>query len=132
MKNAMRKRIPEGDHVLWVVRAEPRHDMVDVKFLITGDRETLGLTVTKSFPTNGKGVWMLREMLEACGRKVPHAVVKIDLDKFVGLECAGTVTDCGSGRMEISAFFPVRTLKKKVTEIFRQMDVAPEIPRYLM
>ena len=122
----MKKRIPEGDYRLWVVKAKPTGDALDVTFQVSG--EVPGRELVKSFPTRGTRTWVLREMLEACGKQFPRAVVRINLDELIGLECAGTITDDGV----ICAFFPVRELKQQFAEALRAMEFGPEVPRYVM
>jgi hypothetical protein len=132
----MRKRITEGDYLVWIVKAEPSSDQLNVTFRLTGgNHDSLGKSVLMSFPLR-RGAPTLREMIEACGKKVPSASVKLNLDRLIGLECAGTVLDDGHGRMVISAFFPVvhpyRNLNRTLREISGMVVSTGEMPKYVM
>jgi hypothetical protein len=93
----------EGDYIFWIMKAEMNNGLLDVTFESRGER------LAQSFPVSGPGVWRLKEMLEACGKKVKAKKMKLDLDKLIGLECGGTVLDQeedGTTFSVISAFFP--------------------------
>jgi len=95
--------MPEGDYIFWVIKAEELDSMIHVTF------ESRGRELDDFFPVSGPGVWRLREMLIACGKKVPCGKAKLDLDKLIGLECGGTVLDQeidGAMFSVISAFYP--------------------------
>jgi hypothetical protein len=60
-----------------------------------------------------QSLWNLRNLIEACGKQVPSKAVKLDLDKMIGWECAGTAIDDeyeGKKKSVISTFFPMEDL----------------------
>jgi hypothetical protein len=124
------ERIADGNYKFWLVSAEPVGDeLLVVTFqVMSGEREALGRSLACCFHRSGEQVHALRLMLEACGWKVPRRQVRLDLDKLIGKECAGTVTEDSNGRAVISAFFPVADL-----ELTQMSQIAPEPrQRYVM
>lgn len=88
-KSMTKKKIRNGDYKLWVVKVdEPTGDSLHITF-----RVWCGPLVAKWFPLTD-GAVDLYSMLIACGMKsLEMAEVDLDLDKLVGLECTGTITD---------------------------------------
>ncbi len=121
----MKKKIPEGDYIFWIVRAEPSRRMIQVTF------QSREISLTESFPTSGPGVWRLKEMLEACGKKILRQRGKLHLDKLIGLECAGSVVNDEELGTVIGAFFSPQNLKENFATVIREMS-GGEMPRYVM
>jgi hypothetical protein len=117
-----RIRIPEGDYGLRIKKivekkAESGKPCLFIDFeVIQGDKRGLKKVLTgHSCSLQPQSLWNLRNLLESCGKQVPSKAVKLDLDKMVGSECAGTVTDDeyeGRKKSVISAFFPISDLGK--------------------
>lgn len=119
-----RVRVPEGDYGLKIVKVvsktgeESKKPYLSIDFKLTkGDKKGVGKTLTgHSCSLQKQSLWNLRNLLESCGKQVPSKAVKIDLDKMVGWECAGTVIDDqpyeGKIKSIISAFFPISDLGK--------------------
>jgi hypothetical protein len=117
--------ILEGDYIFWIAHAEALSDgQLAVTFrIISGNRDALGRSLVRRFPSCGELVYTLREMLEACGKEVPRKKVRLNLDKMIGLECAGTVIDGGHGTLVISAFFSVADLQVKRNRVLVEMQM---------
>jgi hypothetical protein len=131
------KRIAEADYIFWVSSAEAIGErLLMVTFrIVSGERDSLGRSLACCFYREGKRVHFLRMMLEACGKQVPRKVVRLNLDKMIGLECAGTVTDDGCGTVVISAFFPVADFKRRSNRALVEMKLAENVEirqRYVM
>ncbi len=118
-----RIRIPEGDYGLEISKVEPKKGedsgkpYLSLSFKVfKGDKRGVGKVLTgHSCSLQTQSLWNLRQLLEACGKQVPSKAVKIDLDKMVGYQCAGTVIDDeyeGKKKSIISAFFPLSDLGK--------------------
>lgn len=126
----MQKRIPEGDYRFWIVKAVVHRHMLNVTFEIARDRRWLGRTIVKSFAVQGKNVWQLRQMLEACGWKIRDDVMQLEVNKLIGEECAGSVVDdCGTS--VIFQFFPITKMKQEI-EQWPEWTTTIEMPRYVM
>lgn len=115
-----RVHIPEGDYgvklseVVGKKGESSGKNYLAATFEVTqGDKKGVKKTLAHSFSLQKQSLWNLRNFLEACGKQVKAAAIKIDLDKLVGLECACTVTDDeyeGKKKSVISAFFPLEDL----------------------
>jgi hypothetical protein len=131
-----KERIAEGDYIFWIVSAEPDDDELVVTFrVISGARDALGRSLVERFACSGPSVHFLRTMLEACGWQVPRSTVRLNLEKVIGLECAGTVTDDGCGTLVIGAFFPIAELERQRKNALQRMHMAADTEirqRYLM
>jgi hypothetical protein len=113
-------RVPEGDYGLEVTEVkgkkgeESGKNYLAITFKLTqGDKKGIGKKLPHSCSLQKQSLWNFRNLLEACGKQVPAKAVKIDLDKLIGLECAGTVVDDeyeGRKKSIISAFFPLEDL----------------------
>jgi hypothetical protein len=97
------------------MKAEMNYDMLGIMF---GSSDGY---LVMDFPVDGPGVWRLREMLIACGKKPKPKKMKVDLDKLIGLECAGTVID-DEGESIISAFFPGKHIDREMNEMLEEVQ----------
>lgn len=112
--------IPEGDYGLKIKEVkgkkgeESGKNYLALLFeVISGDKKGLKKVLRHSCSLQKQSLWNLRNLLEACGKQTPAKAIKIDLDKMVGLECAGTVIDDeyeGKKKSVITAFFPLEDL----------------------
>lgn len=119
-----RVRVPEGDYGLKIAKVvnkvgtDSKKPYLSIDFKLTkGDKKGVGKTLTgHSCSLQKQSLWNLRNLLESCGKQVPSKAVKLDLDKMIGWECAGTVIDDqpyeGKIKSIISAFFPLSDLGK--------------------
>jgi len=115
-----RVRIPEGDYGLRIKDVkgkkgeESGKNYLALNFeVISGDKKGLKKVLAHSCSLQTQALWNFRNLLEACGKQVAAKALKIDLDKLVGLECAGTVIDDeyeGRKKSVITAFFPMEDL----------------------
>ena len=115
-----RVRIPEGDYGMKITEIKTKKgeesgkNYLLLSFKMTsGDKKGVGKTVTHVCSLKTAALWNFRNLLEACGKQVAPKSLKIDLDKLVGLECAGTVIDDeyeGKKKSVITAFFPLEDL----------------------
>lgn len=113
-------RVPAGDYALKVVKIETKKgkesDQPNLKFhleLSKGPKKGNGKTIIHNCSLQKQALWNLRNLLEACGKTVPSKAVKMDLDKFIELECAGTIVDGeynGRPKSEVAAFYPLEDL----------------------
>ena len=113
-------RVPEGDYGLKIKKVEGKKGEDSGKpyllftFEITqGNKKGTGKKITHTCSMQPKALWNLKNLLEACGMKVPSSAVKIDLDKLVGKECGCTITDDeyeGRKKSVISVIFPISDL----------------------
>jgi hypothetical protein len=114
-------RIPEGDYGFEITKVEQKKgkDSGDpyLKFSmkpIKGDPAGLKKgDLSHNCSLTKQSLWNLRNLMEACGKTVPSKAVKIDLDKMVGWQCAGTVIDeeyDNKKHSVITAFFPLEDL----------------------
>jgi hypothetical protein len=112
--------IPEGDYGLKIKEIkgkkgeESGKNYLALLFEVTqGDKKGLKKVLRHSCSLQKQSLWNLRNLLEACGKQTPAKAIKIDLDKMIGLECAGTVIDEeyeGKKKSVITAFFPLEDL----------------------
>lgn len=112
--------IPEGDYGLKIKEVkgkkgeESGKNYLAMLFEVTqGDKKGLKKVLRHSCSLQKQSLWNLRNLLEACGKQTPAKAISIDLDKMVGLECAGTVIDDeyeGRKKSVITAFFPLEDL----------------------
>jgi len=117
---AMFVRVPEGDYGLKITKAdikkgsESGKNYINLTFKLTkGAKGGVGKSLPHSCSLQKQSLWNLRNLLEACGKEVPSKAVKINLDKMIGWECAGTAVDDeyeGKKKSVISAFFPLADL----------------------
>jgi hypothetical protein len=113
-------RITEGDYAFKIAKVVLKKgkdsgnnyllfDMRTIKGPSTG----LNKTIPHSCSLTKQSLWNLRNLIEACGKTVPSKAVKLDLDKMIGWEFAGTVIDDeyeGKKKSTISSFFPLEDL----------------------
>ena len=127
-------RVPEGDYALKLksikgkVGGDSGKKYLAAVFDITGPSKA-GRSIGHSFSLQTQSLWNLRNFLEACGKPTPAKAIKIDLDKMVGLECAGTLVDDtpyeGKIKSIISAFFPLSDLGE-TSEAGEEVEEAAE------
>jgi len=112
--------VPEGDYALEIKKIEPKKSEKGkyLNFhleLSKGPKSGNGKTISHTCSLMKQALWNLRNLLEACGRQVPSKAVKLDLDKLIGLKCAGSIVDDeyeGKKKSQIGAFFPLEDLGK--------------------
>jgi hypothetical protein len=114
--------IPEDDYGLRIVGVkgkkgeESGKNYLAIQFKVfKGNKRGIGKTLPHSCSLQKQSLWNLRNLFEACGKQTKAAAVKIDLDKMIGLECAGSVIDDeyeGRKKSVITAFFPLEDLGK--------------------
>jgi hypothetical protein len=127
--------IPEGDYGLKIKEVKGKKGeesgknyLAMIFEVIQGDKKGLKKLLRHSCSLQKQSLWNLRNLLEACGKQTPAKAIKIDLDKMVGLECAGTVVDDeyeGRKKSIISAFFPLEDLGN-TTESGDELEEAVE------
>jgi len=114
-------RVPASDYGLKLTAIKEKKGEESGKpylmatFEITaGNKRGLKKSLGHNFSLQKQSVWNFRNFIEACGKPTPAKALKIDLDKLIGLECAGTVMDDqpyeGKIKSIISAFFPLDDL----------------------
>ena len=117
-----RPKVPEGDYGLKIVKIKGKKggdsgkNYLDIGFELTsGNPKGLKKVISHSCSLQKQSLWNLRNLLESCGKQVQSKALKLDLDKMIGLECAGTVIDDQpyEGRIKsiITAFFPLADLQ---------------------
>lgn len=117
---AMFVRVPEGDYALKISKIdlkkgkESGNQYLMFQFkTVKGPAGGVNKMVPHSCSLQKQSLWNLRNLIEACGKPVPSKAVKLDLDKMIGWECAGTIIDDeyeGKKKSTISAFFPMEDL----------------------
>src|SRR5271154_2914514 len=115
-----RVRIPEGDYALKIADVKTKKgeesgkNYLLIGFKVTkGDKKGVGKVVSHVCSLKKEALWNFRNLLEACGKQISPKALKIDLDKLIGLECAGTVIDDeyeGKKKSVVTAFFPLEDL----------------------
>jgi hypothetical protein len=115
-----RPRIPEGDYGFEIADIKTKKgeesgkNYLDIGLkAIQGNKKGTGKVIRHTCSLKKAALWNFRNLLEACGKQVKAAALKIDLDKLIGLQCAGTVIDDeyeGKKKSIISAFFPLEDL----------------------
>lgn len=108
--------IPEGDYALKVTKVQNKVGQDSGKpYLLfnlkvtAGNSKGLNKVIAHSCSLSKNALWNLRNLLEAAGKTIPAKAIKIDLDKLINLEMAGTVIDDeydGKKKSIVSAFFP--------------------------
>lgn len=92
-----RSRVPEGDYIVKVVSckhetAQSGNPMLVWRFAIS-DGKFEGKPLYTNTVLVPKALWVLRNLLEAMGLKVPSKSVNLNPAKFVGKELGVTVQD---------------------------------------
>lgn len=110
-------RVPEGDYGLKIAKVQQKKGkesgksylLFDMK-VVKGNQKGVGKTISHSCSLSKNSLWNLRNVLEAAGKTVPSKVIKIDLDKLVGLTLAGSIVDDeyeGKKKSVIAAVYPM-------------------------
>ena len=114
-------RIPEGDYGLKITKVDLKKGKESGEpYLAIGLQPIKGnpkgvkkVSIPHTCSLQKTSLWNLRNLMEACGKTVPSKAVKIDIDKMIGWQCAGTVIDDEYDDRKysiISAFFPMDDL----------------------
>jgi hypothetical protein len=123
VESSGRIRIPEDDYKFKCV-ANKQDESKDGNPMVVWDWEIIegkqkGKVVRDYAPLSSKGLWKLKSILEAMGVTVPNRAVNINLDKYLGEEVGGTVTDDEYGgriSSKISDYFTVDALDENGDE----------------
>lgn len=115
-----RIRVPEGDYAMKLKKVSQKKGSDSGEpYLLVGFELSKGpekgnkKVLSHNFSLQPQSLWNFRNFLEACGKQIPSKKLKIDLDKLLNLQCAGTVIDDeyeGRRQSNISAFFPLEDL----------------------
>lgn len=92
-----RPRLPEGEYIVKITKVEYKKASTDNPMLVWTFEITEGKYAGKKIMTNTmlmeKSLWVLRNLIEATGTKVPEKVVNLPIQKFVGKELGITLID---------------------------------------
>lgn len=121
--------VPEGDYGFKIAKATNKKAKTSGNPMIVfdlkatkGPAKGVGKTIQHRCMLTKQSLWNLRNVLEAAGYTVPAKALKLDLDKLVNKELAGTViTEEGeykddAGKLKktkksiVTAFFPMSEL----------------------
>ena len=111
--------VPEGDYglqVTKVIHKVSEQGKPNLKFtfkIIKGNPAGLNKSIMHNCSLQKQSLWNLRNLIESAGKAVPSKAIKLDLDRMVGWQLAGTLVDGeynGKKKSEISAFFPMADL----------------------
>jgi len=94
-----RVHYPEGDYLVKVTKAElgksseKETPAAIMSFQFTQDKALKGKNIREYFYLTDKAMWKVRNLLEACGVKVPDKSFNFDFAKLVGKSLAITIED---------------------------------------
>lgn len=118
--SALFARVPEGDYALEITGVKGKKgqesgkpNLIFTFELSQGPKRGNGKQLGHNCSLQPQSLWNLRQILEACGKQVPSKKLNIDVDKLIGLKCAGTIVDDeyeGRKKSTIAAFYPLDDL----------------------
>lgn len=112
--------IPEGDYAFKITSAKLKKGgdsgKLYIEFFMTvtqGSSKGLKKKLRHTCSLQPQSLWSLRNLMESAGKQVPSKAVKLDVNKMVGYELAGSVVDDeydGKKKSIIASFFPIADL----------------------
>lgn len=110
MKRTFTQQQPEAwqEYALRIVSAVAVPGSIEITFERGSEAP-----IVQAFALQDVQMWLLRNLLEACGKQVPRGSVSLDLDELVGMQCGGRIIDDG-GTDVIIEFFSHSTEEENV------------------